>query len=114
MLFIEKGSKKHRRHYFKNLFSLEQTVQTAIWKMLWFMYILNGNNGVKATMIFLNIPFDPYFNFEKLIHIHASLMYNHTLYVHLCIIKIMFRYMYGSNFRCFEKSQIIFFPLNQC
>ena len=41
MLFIEKGNKNCRRYYLKNLFSLEQTVQTAIWKV-WFMYIFNG------------------------------------------------------------------------
>ena len=50
MLFIEKGNKKHRRYYLQNLFSLEQTVQTAIWK-IWSYTFLMGNNGVKARMI---------------------------------------------------------------
>ena len=73
------------------------------------------NNGVKATMIFLTISFDPLINYlEKLILGIYACFINIQSYVHLCIIKIMFRYMSGSNFLCFENSQIIFFRLNQC
>ena len=66
-----------------------------------------GNNGVKAIMIFLTISFDPYLRnyFEKLVLGIYACFINIQSYVHLCIIKIMFRYMSGSNFLCFEKSQ---------
>lgn len=69
MLFIEKGNKKHQRYYLKN-FKLPSGKYGSC-------TFLMGNNGVKATMIFLNISFDPYFNFEKLIYMPASSMYNH-------------------------------------